>query len=103
MTETLKPLFKENSEIDIKNTFCNLPGSMVSLRTKKDCVAFKKQYPQPYAYKDAVLAQISKWSDEGVIEAAPSHTGFNAPLLVISKKDPVTGLYSFDKPRVVLD
>ena len=103
MEETLKPLFKENSEIDIKNTYCNLPGAVVSLRTKPGCVAFKKQYPQPYAYKDAVEAQIKKWSDEGVIEPAPSHTGFNSPILVISKKDPATGTYSFDKPRIVLD
>lgn len=103
MEETLNHLFKENSEIDIKNTYCNLPGAVVSLRTKPGCVAFKKQYPQPLAYKEAVLAQITKWSDEGVIEPAPSHTGFNAPLLVISKKDPVSGIYSFDKPRVVLD
>jgi putative transposase len=40
--------------------------------------------------------------DEGVVEPAPSHTGFNSPLLVVSKKD-LDGVYSFKKPRVVAD
>ena len=87
MEEASKLLFKENSEIKIKNTYCNLPGAVVSLRTKPGCVAFKKQYPQRYAYyKEAAKAQIKKWSDEGVPEPVPSHTGFKFNSFVISKE-----------------
>ena len=102
MNESLKPLLKENSEIDIKSSYCNLPGAIIQLPTKKGCVAFTKQYPLPYAFKDAVCKQIKTWVEEGVLEPAPTHTGFNSPLLVVSKKD-LDGVYSFKKPRVVAD
>jgi hypothetical protein len=102
MFEVLKPLLKENSEIDVSRTYCNLPGAIVRLPTKPGCVAYTKQFPLPYAFKESVLAQIKLWEKESVIAPAPSHTGFNSPLLVVSKKD-LDGVYSFKKPRIVAD
>ncbi|GAA5806142.1 hypothetical protein HPULCUR_011672, partial [Helicostylum pulchrum] len=87
MLEILKPLLEQNSAIDVTRTYCNLPGAIVRLPTKPGCVAYTKQFPLPYAFKESVLAQIALWEKESVIVPAPSHTGFNSPLLVVSKKD----------------
>jgi transposase InsO family protein len=103
MMQVLNPLFKDNANIDIPNTYCNLPGAIVSLQTKPGCVAYRKPYPLPYAFKDAVAAQILTWLKENVIEVSTSHNGFNSNLLVVSKKDTSSGVYSFAKPRVVVD
>jgi hypothetical protein len=102
MEAKLQPLLVANANIDLKNTYCNLPGAIVQLETQPGKVAYRKPYPIPVAYKQAVLDQIETWKDEGVIEVAQSHTGFNSPLLCVSKKD-VDGVYSFKKPRVVAD
>ncbi|KAG2199877.1 hypothetical protein INT45_011892 [Circinella minor] len=102
MKAMLDPLLKENANIDMKNTYCNLPGAVIHLNTKPGCIAFKKQYPLPYAYETAVRKQINTWLDEGVIELATSHTGFNSPLLVVAKKN-ADGIFSFDKIRLVTD
>lgn len=102
MFEILQPLLEQNSAIDVSRTYCNLPGAIVRLPTKPGCVAYTKQFPLPYAFKESVLTQIALWEKESVIEPAPSHTGFNSPLLVVSKKD-LDGVYSFKKPRIVAD
>jgi len=98
----LNVLLVENSQIDMKNTRCNLPDSTIQLDTKPGCVAWRAQYPLPEAYRDAVNKQIQVWLDEGVIERSASHTRFNHPLLVVKKKD-ANGNYDMSKPRVVLD
>lgn len=95
-------LLDVNAQIDMKHTYCNLPGAIIHLTTKPGAVAYKRQYPLPVAYKDAVLTQIKTWLDEGVIELAPSHTSYNSPLLVVKKKD-LEGNYTLSKPRVVTD
>lgn len=102
MLSKLKPLLNCNAQIDLKNTYCNLPDSIVRLDTIPGKEAYRKQYPQPEAYRTAVLAQIDTWQKEGVIELAECHTGFNSPLLCVSKKDE-HGVYTFKKPRVVAD
>ena len=102
MLATLQPLFDENIRIDAKSTYCNLEGAIVKLETKPNQVAFRKPYPIPVAYRAAVKDQLDTWLDEGVIELAQSFSGFNSPLLVVSKKDS-TGTYSYKKPRVVAD
>lgn len=102
MHSTLKPLLAANANINLKDTYCNLPGAIVRLETKPGMIAYRKPYPLPIAHKQAVLDQIQIWKDEGVIELAQSHTGFNAPLLCVSKKDD-QGVYSYKKPRVVAD
>jgi transposase InsO family protein len=102
MHNTLKPLLAANANINLKDTYCNLPGAIVRLETKPGMTAYRKPYPLPIAHKQAVLDQIQTWKDEGVIELAQSHTGFNAPLLCVSKKDD-QGVYSYKKPRVVAD
>lgn len=102
MLSMLKPLLDANASIDLKNTYCNLPDSIVRLDTVEGKEAYRKQYPQPEAYRSAVLAQIDTWQKEGVIELAECHTGFNSPLLCVSKKDE-HGVYTFKKPRVVAD
>lgn len=48
------------------------------------------------------MNQLETWKEEGVIELAQSFSGFNSPLLVVSKKDN-EGAYTFKKPRVVAD
>jgi hypothetical protein len=98
----LNELLVENSQIDMKNTQCNLPDSIIRLDTKPGCYAWRAQYPLPEAYRDAVNKQIQVWLDEGVIEKSASHTRFNHPLLVVKKKD-ADGNYDMSKPRVVLD
>jgi transposase InsO family protein len=98
----LNELLVKNSQIDMKNTQCNLPDSVIKLDTKPGCVAWRAQYPLPEAYRDAVNKQIQIWLDEGVIERSASHTRFNHPLLVVKKKD-ADGNYDMSKPRVVLD
>ena len=102
MMSKLKPLLDANANIDLKTTYCDLPDSIVHLDTIPGKVAYRKQYPQPEAYRTAVLAQIDTWQKEGVIELAQCHTGFNSPLLCVSKKD-ADGVYTFKKPRVVAD
>ena len=102
METTLEPFLKDNNNIDIKNTYCTLPGAIIRLDTKPGCIAYKKQYPMPYAFRDAVNAQIQTWLDEGVIEKATSHTGFNSPLIVVGKKN-AAGVMSYDKIRLVAD
>jgi transposase InsO family protein len=102
MQSKLKPLLAANANIDLKNTYCNLPGAIVQLETQPGKVAYRKPYPIPIAYKQSVLDQIETWKNEGVIEVAQSHTGFNSPLLCVSKKN-ADGIYSFKKPRVVAD
>ncbi|KAI7864874.1 uncharacterized protein EV154DRAFT_584816 [Mucor mucedo] len=102
MLSVLNPLLQNNAKIDMKNTFCNLPGAVIHLNTKPGCIAFKKQYPLPFAYEDAVRKQITTWLNEGVIEVATSHTGFNAPLLVVGRKN-ADGIFTFDKIRLVTD
>ncbi|KAG2189525.1 hypothetical protein INT46_009424, partial [Mucor plumbeus] len=94
--------FDQNSQIDMKNTQCNLPDSIIKLDTKPGCIAWRAQYPLPEAYRDAVGKQIQVWLDEGVITRSASHTRFNHPLLVVKKKD-ADGNYSMSKPRVVCD
>jgi hypothetical protein len=98
----LKELLEKNSQIDMKNTQCNLPDSIIKLDTKPGAIAWRAQYPLPEAYRDAVAKQIEIWLDEGVIERSASHTRFNHPLLVVKKKD-ADGNYSMSKPRVVCD
>ena len=98
----LNELLVMNSQIDMKNTQCNLPDSIIRLDIKPGCVAWRAQYPLPEAYRDAVNKQIQVWLDEGVIERSASHTRFNHPLLVVKKKD-ANGNYDMSKPRVVLD
>jgi len=98
----LKELLEENSRIDMKNTQCNLPDSIIKLDTKPGAIAWRAQYPLPEAYRDAVAKQIQIWLDEGVVERSASHTRFNHPLLVVKKKD-ADGNYSMSKPRVVCD
>ncbi|KAK4518183.1 uncharacterized protein ATC70_001534 [Mucor velutinosus] len=98
----LNELLLENSQIDMRNTQCNLPDSVIKLDTKPGCVAYRAQYPLAEAYRDAVNKQIQVWLDEGVIERSASHTRFNHPLLVVKKKDS-NGNYDMSKPRVVLD
>ena len=102
MKAILNPLLKENANIDMKNTYGNLPGAIIHLNTKPGCIAFKKQYPLPFAYEDAVRKQIKTWLEEGVIEVATSHTGFNSPLLVVGRKNS-DGIFTFDKIRLVTD
>jgi transposase InsO family protein len=98
----LNKLLDQNSQIDMKNTQCNLPDSIIKLDTKPGCIAWRAQYPLPEAYRDAVGKQIQVWLDEGVITRSASHTRFNHPLLVVKKKD-ADGNYSMSKPRVVCD
>ncbi|KAI8966917.1 hypothetical protein BDB01DRAFT_857440 [Pilobolus umbonatus] len=102
MMSIIQPLLASNANISLKNTYCNLPGSIVRLETEPGRTAYRKPYPLPEAYRSAVLAQIDTWQDEGVVELAQCHTGFNSPLLCVSKKDD-DGVYSFKKPRVVAD
>ncbi|KAL9536458.1 hypothetical protein MBANPS3_012638, partial [Mucor bainieri] len=98
----LTALLNENSQIDMKNTQCNLPDSIIKLDTKPGAVAWRAQYPLPEAHREAVAKQIQIWLDEGVIERSASHTRFNHPLLVVKKKD-ADGNYTMSKPRVVCD
>jgi len=78
---------KQNSEIDLGKTYCNLPGAIVQLKTIPGKTAYRAPYPVPVVYKDAVLAQLKEWQQDGVIEPSPSHTGWNHPLLVVAKKN----------------
>jgi len=98
----IEPLLKENANIDLASTYCNLPGAVVQLETIPNKIAYRAPYPVPVVYKDAVLAQLDQWQRDGVIERSPSHTGWNHPLLVVAKKNSA-GVYSFDKPRIVAD
>ena len=103
MFATLKPFLDANANIDIASTYCNLPGAVVSLETTPGCIAFRKPYHLPLAFEPKVTEQIQTWLKEKVIELSTSHNGFNFNLLVVSKKDIKSGLYSFDKPRVVVN
>ncbi|CEP08777.1 hypothetical protein [Parasitella parasitica] len=98
----IRELLVINSQIDMKNTCCNVPGSTIKLTTKPGCVAYRAQYPLPEAYREAVAAQIKTWLDEGVICRAKSHVEYNSPLLCVKKKNN-DGEYTFEKPRVVCD
>lgn len=98
----IEPLLKENANIDLASTYCNLPGAIVQLETIPNKIAYRAPYPVPIVYKEAVLAQLDQWQKDGVIERSPSHTGWNHPLLVVAKKNSA-GVYSFDKPRIVAD
>ncbi|KAI8637097.1 hypothetical protein BD408DRAFT_67542, partial [Parasitella parasitica] len=98
----LNELLKWNSQIDMKNTQCNLPDSVIRLDTTPGAIAYRAQYPLPEAYRDVVAKQIQVWLDEGVITRSTSHTRFSHPLLVVKKKD-ADGNYSMSKPRVVCD
>ncbi|KAI7884993.1 uncharacterized protein EV154DRAFT_567822 [Mucor mucedo] len=102
MMKVLNPLLMTNSKIDMKSTYCNLPGAVINLNTKPGCISFKKQYPLPFAYEAAVRKQISTRLNEGVIDVSTSHTGFNAPLLVVGRKNS-DGIFTFDKIRLVTD
>jgi hypothetical protein len=70
MNKTLEPLLAANASINLKDTYCNLPGAIVRLETKSGMIAYHKLYPLPIAHKQAVLDQIQTWKDEGVIELA---------------------------------
>ena len=97
----LQPLLDANAQIDLKNTFCNLPNAVVKIDTVPGKVAFRKPYGVPVAFKAAVLEQIRVWlEDESVIEIAETNTPYNAPILCVGKKDD-TGVMSFTIPRVV--
>ncbi|KAI9485498.1 MAG: hypothetical protein EXX96DRAFT_645442 [Benjaminiella poitrasii] len=100
--DLITQLLKINSEIDMKNTSCNLPGSTIYLKTKPGTVAQRRQYPLPEAYCTVMQEQIDTWLAEGVIEKASSHTSYNSSLLVDKKKDS-QGNYSMKKPRIVCD
>ncbi|KAI8636614.1 hypothetical protein BD408DRAFT_448318 [Parasitella parasitica] len=63
----LPNLLLENSQIDMKNTACNLPDLIIKLDTTPGSVAWRAQYPLPEAYRDVVAKQIQIWLDEGVI------------------------------------
>ncbi|CEP10672.1 hypothetical protein, partial, partial [Parasitella parasitica] len=98
----IEALLGENVAIDLAFTCCNLPGAIVQLETIPGKVSYRAPYPVPVVYKDAVLAQLSQWEKEGVIEPSSSHNGWNYPLLVVAKKSSA-GEYSFYKPRIVAD
>jgi transposase InsO family protein len=102
LLDKINKLLQVNSSIDMKNTYCNLPGAIIHLKTKPGSVAYRKQYALPEAYRSAVLDQIETWLQEGVIERAPSHTSWNSPILCVKKKDSF-GNYTYAKPRVVCD
>jgi putative transposase len=98
----INKLLQVNSSIDMKNTYCNLPGAVIHLKTKPGSVAYRRQYALPEAYRSAVLDQLETWLQEGVIERAPSHTAWNSPILCVKKKDSL-GIYTYATPRVVCD
>lgn len=98
----INKLLQVNSSIDMKNTYCNLPGAVIQLKTKPGSVAYRRQYALPEAYRSAVLDQLETWLQEGVIEKAPSHTSWNSPILCVKKKDSF-GVYTYATPRVVCD
>lgn len=98
----IEPLLKENANIDLASTYCNLPGAVVQLETIPNKIAYRAPYPVPIVYKEAVLVLLDQWKKDGVIERSPSHTGCNHPLLVVAKKNS-SGVYSFAKPKIVAD
>jgi transposase InsO family protein len=102
LLDEINKLLQVNSSIDMKNTYCNLPGAVIHLKTKPGSVAYRRQYALPEAYRSAVLDQLETWLQEGVIERAPSHTAWNSPILCVKKKDSL-GIYTYATPRVVCD
>ncbi|RCH85445.1 hypothetical protein CU097_006984 [Rhizopus azygosporus] len=41
-------------EINMKNTSCNLPGSIIHLKTRPGTVVYRCRYPLPEAYREVV-------------------------------------------------
>ncbi|CEP12038.1 hypothetical protein, partial, partial [Parasitella parasitica] len=71
---SLQELLVQNSLIDMKNTACNLPDSVIKLNIVPGIAAWRAQYPLPEAYREIVAKQIKIWLDEGVIVRSASHT-----------------------------
>ncbi|GAA5798308.1 hypothetical protein HPULCUR_003709 [Helicostylum pulchrum] len=44
MKKLLEPVLLANKNIDVKNTYCTLPGAIVYLETKPGCIAYRKSY-----------------------------------------------------------
>ncbi|CEP16403.1 hypothetical protein [Parasitella parasitica] len=55
---SLQELLVQNSQIDMKNTACNLPDSVIKLDIVPGSVAWRAQHPLPEAYREIVAKQI---------------------------------------------
>jgi hypothetical protein len=85
-------LLQVNSSIDMKNTYCNLPGTVIHLKTTPGSVAYQRQYALSEAYRSAVasdlddLCNVSEitavWSDKHEKAfTALKHALTNAPVI----------------------
>jgi hypothetical protein len=82
----IKGVLDKNQKIS-KNSFCNLPESIIRLPMKEDTVVNLRQYPIPHHLRPVLNEEIKKWIDNGVVEEAPMNTRFNNPITIAGKKD----------------
>ena len=95
----IQPYLQENAAIS-KDTFCNVPQSVVKLETPPGVTSYRPQYTLPEAAMGEVKKQIQEWLADGVIEIAPTSSAWNSPLTLAPKKD-AAGNYV--KLRLCLD
>lgn len=103
----LKPYIEANKALD-KNSFCNIPESVLHLPTPPDYHVHVRQYPIAYKLQPKVMEVINDWVDSGIITRAPA-SAWNLPITVTLKKNHESGVTSSkdsitkDDIRVVLD
>ena len=78
----------------------SLPESVLYLKTGNAKPVFRKQYPLPQKYHDAVDKQLQEWLQHGIIKPALLDSQWNSPILAVPKKDE-NGKWT--KTRVCID
>lgn len=81
---SIEVVLQQNTEIPA-DSFCSFPGSIVSIQTDKP--VFRRQYPIPFALRNAVDKQIEKWLATKRITKADPSSQWNLPLTCAPKKD----------------
>lgn len=103
----LNPYVEANKALN-KNSFCNIPESVLHLPTPVGYHANVRQYPIPYKLQPKVMEVINDWVKDGIIVRAPA-SAWNLPITVAIKKNHDSGVASSkddvtkEDLRVVLD
>ncbi|KAI8880785.1 hypothetical protein K501DRAFT_124240, partial [Backusella circina FSU 941] len=66
----IKRYLNENEQLN-PHSFCNHPESIVHLPTPPSKFVHVRQYPLPYAMQPAIMKEINRLLDDGIIMPAP--------------------------------
>jgi transposase InsO family protein len=94
--KALQPTISANQSIP-KNSFCNIPESVVELNTPPGQTTWRRQYPIPNKLESLVDEAVEEWAQNGTIIPAPVNNKFNSPLTLAPKKD-AEGNWTLKRP-----